>query len=785
MFRSIDGGSTWSDITDNLPSLPCNSIEYENGSNDGVYLGTDIGVYYRDNNTTGWVSFMKDLPNVIVNDIEIFYAESKIRVATYGRGIWESDLYSVLVGVPEADFAASSQSVCSTNDTIRLIDQSGYTPTSFNWNIYPAGAQFVKGTSDTSRNPYVVFNTEGMYSVTLTASNILGSDSELKVKYLAVGGYEIPFMETWETSGAEERWEVVNPDNNKTWGLAQVGGISPGTTAMKMTHYGYLNAAGTEDDLISPAINLKNLSSAQLTFDYAYRRYNASKSDSLKVWISTDCGQNWTLLAAYGENGTGNYATGTVNQTSSFTPALSTDWCGGSNTACKVINLNAYTGNSGVKIRFSTVNGNGNNLFVDNINVTGASSVAPSADFLSDTLICAGDAVQFNDLSSGQPASWNWEFQGGTPSASTSQNPLISYASPGFYNVSLKVTNSNGVDSVMRVAYVEVDTAKQVIVSVSPVATSICDGDTAWFTATVNHPGAFPKYQWKYNGSSFGPNQDMIGIPNYSQGDTVWCEFETSESCAYPASVISSKVVVNVLPVPNVSMSSVGNRCVTDTAVLLTGGQPAGGSYSGNGVSNGYFDPQVAGNGSHWITYTYTDATGCSNSAASSVYVYNSPNKPVIVPIYPSSLICSQTYSTYQWIDGNGVDIPGATSKSYTASTNGNYSVRVEDGNGCFNISDVYTLANIGLTEREANLAFNLYPNPTNGAIYIEFNLDAADEVQYSLFNIQGAELFTSSYSGKKGDNRISVAMDNLPEGVYVLHMNVGDLQIMRRIIRK
>jgi hypothetical protein len=53
--------------------------------------------------------------------------------------------------------------------------------------------------------------------------------------------------------------------------------------------------------------------------------------------------------------------------------------------------------------------------------------------------------------------------------------------------------------------------------------------------------------------------------------------------------------------------------CVGWPAIELTGGSPAGGVYSGPGVSNGLFDPAVAGLGTHTITYTYTASNGCDN----------------------------------------------------------------------------------------------------------------------------------------------------------------------------
>ena len=93
VLKSVNGGQSWTNISGTLPNLPANCIVYEKNSADGLYVGTDVGVYYRDNNLNKWVPFMKGLPNVIVKELEIFYPGNKIRAATYGRSMWESDLY--------------------------------------------------------------------------------------------------------------------------------------------------------------------------------------------------------------------------------------------------------------------------------------------------------------------------------------------------------------------------------------------------------------------------------------------------------------------------------------------------------------------------------------------------------------------------------------------------------------------------------------------------------------------------------------------------------------------
>ena len=72
---------------------------------------------------------------------------------------------------------------------------------------------------------------------------------------------------------------------------------------------------------------------------------------------------------------------------------------------------------------------------------------------------------------------------------------------------------------------------------------------------------------------------------------------------------------------PNVTLAPFDPVSVNTTPFALTGGSPAGGTYSGPGVSNGMFDPAVAGVGTHTITYTYTDANSCTNSADQDIVV--------------------------------------------------------------------------------------------------------------------------------------------------------------------
>ncbi len=102
VYKTNDGGQTWTNISYNLPNVPANTIVRQRGTTNGVtnalYVGTDIGVYYTNdslqNTSTPWISYNTGLPNVIVNELEIQYSSQKLRAATYGRGLWETDLFS-------------------------------------------------------------------------------------------------------------------------------------------------------------------------------------------------------------------------------------------------------------------------------------------------------------------------------------------------------------------------------------------------------------------------------------------------------------------------------------------------------------------------------------------------------------------------------------------------------------------------------------------------------------------------------------------------------------------
>ncbi len=97
VYRSTNGGANWTNITGSLPNIIMNCIAYEDtdgNPDDALYVGTDVGVFYRDNNLGDWIPFSNWLPTVPVFDLEINEVTNQMVAGTYGRGLWRSATYS-------------------------------------------------------------------------------------------------------------------------------------------------------------------------------------------------------------------------------------------------------------------------------------------------------------------------------------------------------------------------------------------------------------------------------------------------------------------------------------------------------------------------------------------------------------------------------------------------------------------------------------------------------------------------------------------------------------------
>lgn len=190
IYQSLNGGTTWTLWDTGLPNIAALTVVYDHVA-DALYCGMWTGVYYRHVSDPSWIAFNTGLPNTQAHHLQIFYDQNgcvgrdKLRLATYGRGLWESDLYAPPTLAPIACFGADTTNVCAAIGVITLRDSSAYDPTSWLWTITgPGSVTFTGGTSNTSQNPQVILGSVGLYTVTLQATNVNGSDSKTRINYI-------------------------------------------------------------------------------------------------------------------------------------------------------------------------------------------------------------------------------------------------------------------------------------------------------------------------------------------------------------------------------------------------------------------------------------------------------------------------------------------------------------------------------------------------------------------------------------------------------------------------
>jgi photosystem II stability/assembly factor-like uncharacterized protein len=110
VFKSTNGGDTWTDISDNLPDVPTLAVIVDMNNSNQLYIGTDIGVFVSSDGGGNWQDFNAGLPDAIQGmDLNITYANNVIRVMTHGNGGYERKLLSQIpVGLEPDPIVVSS-----------------------------------------------------------------------------------------------------------------------------------------------------------------------------------------------------------------------------------------------------------------------------------------------------------------------------------------------------------------------------------------------------------------------------------------------------------------------------------------------------------------------------------------------------------------------------------------------------------------------------------------------------------------------------------------------------
>ena len=375
VYRSANRGATWTNVSSNLPLVNILKIYHDEfSSNETIYVCSANAVYYKDASMTNWINISYNLPSIAsIRDFMLYNpgtAASLLRVAYYGRGVWELPINTSFAPAP--DFAANTNTIC-VNQSVAFTDLSIGNPTTWNWT-------FAGGSPSTSTlpNPTISYSATGIYNVTLTISNSNGSNSITKTSFINVTTPQaIPFSEGFTASATPSNWENYDQGNDGViWEHSLLAG-GFGTSSQSVYFDNFNNDVNRKrDELRTPKFDFSFSSHPLLLFDRAYARYDNTYTDTLAVLVSNDCGYSYTQVYVKGNT---NLATAPDKSSSIFTPTA-TQW------KRDTIDLSAYAGEPNVMVSFQNRGFYGQAIYLDNINISN-SAITPVNNLINDAKI--------------------------------------------------------------------------------------------------------------------------------------------------------------------------------------------------------------------------------------------------------------------------------------------------------------------------------------------------------------------------------------------------------------
>lgn len=236
-----------------------------------------------------------------------------------------------------------------------------------------------------------------------------------------------------------------------------------------------------------------------------------------------------------------------------------------------------------------TVTGTDGNNCINTDEVVITVNPLPNVDAGADQAICNGDQIT---ITANGANTYNWNNSLGAGAAHN-----ISPAATTTYEV--VGTDLNGCENTDEVTV----TVNSIPTINAGVDQEVCEGEQVTLTATAS------------SGSITWNNGITDGVSFAASSTTTYTATADDNGCS-----ATDDVVVTVNPLPIVTIGADQTACENHDPIQLAG-SPSGGSFMGPGVSGTEFDPSVAGEGVHTITYTYQDGNGCENSAVQVITV--------------------------------------------------------------------------------------------------------------------------------------------------------------------
>ena len=371
----------------------------------------------------------------------------------------------------------------------------------------------------------------------------------------------------------------------------------------------------------------------------------------------------------------------------------------------------------------SSVAGRNNLWTTSNLALTGGDvSVVCEADFRSDlTDVCAGNSIQFEDISFNNIVSWNWSFPGGIPATSTDQNPIVVYPTTGIYPVTLTV--SDGVSSLQTVK------ANYVQVLSQPLTLPIIEGFEDY--STTNEAGfvitsSASNAKWELTSSVGQTGSKSFKLDNFSQNGP-----NTDEFFSQP-----------------VDLSGI---TAEDGGVVLS------------------------------FRYAHRKRNASNNSEVLRVFISNDCGESWVQRRTISGTSLSSEVETSPWTptfwDWETVHMTNITSSYWVSDFRYKFSF---DGNGGNNIYidnlNIYPgpISELGIDESDGISPISLFPNPSEGWMQLQFSTQSAQKVRIDLVDLTGKIIQTHGIQSEVGKNSVIIGSESLVSGMYFVRVHTA-----------
>ena len=513
------------------------------------------------------------------------------------------------MNAPVADFSADKRNV-TPGESIQFTNKSTQAPNSFKWEF--TGPATLNSTLE---NPKVSFTQPGTYSAKLTVSNTAGSDTKTVQNYISVNAAQVQANFTASATsimeGASVNFTDQSANNPTQWNWSFEGG-TPAVSTQK-----------------NPSVTFAKAGSYGVTLKVSNDNSTDEIIKSGYIQVSMPA-----PVAAFTAGTTNIMAGSSVQFTSTSTNATSYSWSfeGGNPSTSTQANPSVQYPNPGTfAVTLTASNASGSDTQVKSGLITVTAPAMQAVFSISDNMVTEGETVAFSDQSTGNPSSWYWTFEGGTPASSTAQNPSVKYANAGKYDVTLKVSNAYGNhETVMQDAITVLTPAPIALFSAS--ATQISAGDLVSFT---NKSSNATQYAWTFEGGNPSTSNAANPTVTYAAAGTFSVTLKASNESGSDTytktaliSVKSLQVVAEfsasatqVVAGETVNFSDMSLNGVTTREWVFEGGSPATSNQANPAVT--YQLP-----GTYDVQLKVSNADG-SDIITKAGYIQVSPKAPV------------------------------------------------------------------------------------------------------------------------------------------------------------